>query len=114
MLSFSLEGLELQPSSSASEDKMVDSPEKVPEEEKPDVVKIVGEAIEENFVKFEKIAKLHCLYDGEESSDDEDEEVVVEQSPSKAAVSSPSKEMQTAEDVSNLEVILLYSSPCVA
>lgn len=104
VLSFSLEGLELQPSSSASEDKMVDSPEKVPEEEKPDVVKIVGEAIEENFVKFEKIAKLHCLYDGEESSDDDGEDVVAEQSPSKAAVSSPSKEMETAEGVSNLEV----------
>jgi len=103
VLSYSLEGLELQASSSPSQDEMVESPEKVPEEEKPDVVKIVGEAIEENFLKFEKIAKLHCLYDGEESSEDE-EDMVSEQSPSKAAVSSPSKEMETAEDVSNLEV----------
>jgi len=104
VLSYSLEGLELQASSSPSQDEMVESPEKVPEDEKPDVVKIVGEAIEENFVKFEKIAKLHCLYDGEESSEDEEEDEVAEQSPSKAAVSSPSKEMETAEDVSNLEV----------
>ena len=98
--------MELQASSSPSQDEMVESPEKVPEDEKPDVVKIVGEAIEENFVKFEKIAKLHCLYDGEESSEDEKED---EQSPSKAAVSSPSKEMETAEDVSNLEVIFLLT-----
>ena len=109
VLSYSLEGLELQASSSPSQDEMVESPEKVPEDEKPDVVKIVGEAIEENFLEFEKIAKLHCLYDGEESSEDEEEDVVSEQSPSKAAVSSPSKEMETAEDVSNLEVIFLLA-----
>ena len=103
MLTFSLEGLELEPCTSASQEEMVDSPEKVPEEEKPDIVKTVGEAIEENFVKFDKITKLHCLYDGEESSEDEDE--VTEQSRSKTAVS-PSKEAETAEGVSNLEVAI--------
>ena len=109
MLSFSLEGLELQASTSPSQEEKVDSPEKVSEEEKPDVVKMVGEAIEENFVKFDKITKLHCLYDGDEFSEDEDEDVVDEQSPSKAAVSSPSKETETAEGVSNLEVLFSLS-----
>lgn len=69
------------PDGEDSENSQVEDPEKVTDEEKVDIEEKVEEALEENFEKHDKIAKIHngvTNGDGEEEKEDEespDEEV---------------------------------------